>query len=104
MVQDKLQLFGRAAVALLLLILVCGCASSPVAPASPQVQPGAIYSEQVPITDYMRSQVGTPNELSPIAPAEARNIHKVGDHWYCEINGQARVFNPATSCWELQQK
>ena len=104
MVQDKLQLFGMAMLAPLLSILVSGCASSPVAPASPQIQPGAIYSEQVPITDYMRSQVGTPNELSPLAPAEARNIHKVGDRWYCDLNGQTRVFNPATSCWELGQK
>jgi hypothetical protein len=102
--QNSINLAKISLSTLLLLILAGGCASSSVAPASRQVQPGAVYSEQVPITDYMRSQVGTPNELSPIAPAEARNIRKVGNRWYCDLNGQVRVFNSATSCWELQQK
>ena len=56
--------------------------------------------EQPPMTDYMRSQVGTPNELSPLAPAEARNVHKEGGQWTCEINGQVMIYNDAASCWE----
>jgi hypothetical protein len=52
----------------------------------------------------MQSQVGTPNELSPLAPAEARKIQKVGNHWTCELNGQAMIFNDAASCWEPQRK
>ncbi len=104
MVQNKIQLFKMAMAALLSIILASGCASSPVVPAPTQVQPGAVYSEQVPITDYMRSQVGTPNELSPIAPAEARNIRKVGHDWCCDLNGQSMVFDSATSCWVPQKK
>lgn len=102
--QIKIHFSTMALMAALLTMLSSGCASSPVAPASSQVQPGAVYSEQVPITGYMRSQVGTPNELSPLAPAEARNVRKVGDRWFCDLNGQVRVFNSATSCWELPQK
>jgi hypothetical protein len=56
--------------------------------------------EQPPMTDYMRSQVGTPNELSPLAPAEARNVHKEGGQWTCELNGQVMVYNDAASRWE----
>ena len=102
--QIKIHFSAMALMAALLIILAIGCASSPAAPASPQGQAAGIYSEQVPITSYMRSQVGTPNELSPLAPAEARNVRKVGDRWFCDLNGQVRVFNNATSCWELQQK
>ncbi len=90
--------------ALLALVLASGLATGCAAPASRQPQASGIYVEQVPITSYMQSQVGTPNELSPIAPAEARNIRKVGGRWCCDLNGQARVFNGATSCWELLQK
>lgn len=56
--------------------------------------------EQPPPTSYMRSQVGTPNELSPLAPAEARNVHKEGGQWTCEINGQVMIYNDAASRWE----
>ena len=58
--------------------------------------------EQTPMTPYMRSAVGTPDELSPLAPAEARKVQKVGDHWTCEINGQPMVYNDAASRWEPQ--
>ena len=65
------------------------------AAAAPQI-------EQPPMTGYMRSVVGTPDELSPLAPAEAKNVRKVGNHWTCEINGQPLVYNEAASRWEPQ--
>ena len=100
----KIHLAGIARLVSLLTILGSGCASAPVAPPPSQTQPAGVFIEQVPITGYMRSQVGTPNELSPLAPAEARNVRKIGNHWCCDLNGQAMVFNSATSCWEPQQK
>jgi hypothetical protein len=60
--------------------------------------------EQSPMTPYMRSAVGTPDELSPLAPAEARNVKKIGDRWTCEINGQSMVYNDAASRWEPQSQ
>jgi hypothetical protein len=60
--------------------------------------------EQSPMTPYMRSAVGTPDELSPLAPAEARKVKKVGDRWTCEINGQPMVYNEAASRWEPQSQ
>jgi hypothetical protein len=60
--------------------------------------------EQPPMTSYMRSQVGTPDELSPLAPAEAKNVQKVGSQWTCEINGQPLVYNEASSRWEPQTR
>jgi len=60
--------------------------------------------EQLPMTSYMRSRVGTPDELSPLAPAEAQNVQKVGSQWTCEINGQPLVYNEATSRWEPQPR
>jgi hypothetical protein len=57
---------------------------------------------QPPKTSYMQSVVGTPNELSPLAPAEARNVRKVGNQWTCEINGQPMVYNEGSSRWEPQ--
>ena len=60
--------------------------------------------EQPPMTPYMQSTVGTPNELSPLAPAEARKVRKVGNQWTCEINGQPMVYNEAASRWEAKQK
>ncbi len=102
--QLKIRLSRMAAVAALLIITANGCTSSPVEPTASQAGPAGIYIEQVPITDYMRSQVGTPNELSPLAPAEARNVRKVGDHWVCDLNSRPLRFNGASSCWEPQQK
>jgi hypothetical protein len=58
--------------------------------------------EQPPMTPYMRGAVGTPDELSPLAPAEARRVRKVGNRWTCEINGQLMFYNDATSRWEPQ--
>ena len=60
--------------------------------------------EQPPRTSYMQSRVGTPDELSPIAPAEAKKVCKVGNQWTCEINGQPMVYNEATSRWEPKSK
>ena len=59
---------------------------------------------QPPQTPYMQSKVGTPDELSPIAPAEAKKVCKVGNQWTCEINGQPMVYNEAASRWEPKQK
>lgn len=103
-------------IALLLALLVLGgggCAStsssssstessSAAAPAGAPA--GAVKVEQAPITPYMRSQVGTPNELSPLAPAKARNVRKVGDKWLCDLNGQTMVFDSPSSCWAPHQK
>ena len=60
--------------------------------------------EQPPKTSYMQSTVGTPDELSPLAPAEARKVRKVGNQWTCEINGQPMVYNEAASRWEPQSQ
>jgi hypothetical protein len=106
----KISLAGTALAAALALILGMGsgCASGPAAPAVSQVQPaatpsGAIVIKQDPMTSYMQSQVGTPNELSPLAPAEATNVKKVGGRWTCDLNGRAMIFNGAASCWEPQR-
>ena len=60
--------------------------------------------EQPPKTSYMQSTVGTPDELSPLAPAEARNVRKVGNQWTCEVNGQPMVYNEGASRWEPKQR
>ena len=86
----KNNLAGMAVATSLLIMLASGCASSSTA--------------QQPPTGYMRSTVGTPNELSPMAPGQARNLRKVGDHWVCEVNGKTMVYNNAKSCWEPQLK
>ncbi len=57
-----------------------------------------------PATDYMKGAVGTPDELSPIAPAEARNIRKIGNRWTCEVHGQVMIYNAGTDRWEPGKK
>jgi hypothetical protein len=57
---------------------------------------------QPPQTSYMQSVVGTPDELSPLAPAEAREVKKIGGKWTCVLNGQPMVYNDAASRWEPQ--
>ncbi|MEJ2673280.1 MAG: hypothetical protein P8168_13985 [Deltaproteobacteria bacterium] len=84
------RLAGTALVASLLLILGTGCSSSS------QVQ-------QPPTTSYMRSQTGTSNELSPLAPPGASQVRKVGNHWTCRLHGHTLVYNSATSQWEPQK-
>jgi hypothetical protein len=94
-----------AVIGLLLIFWGSGCASSGGEQPSPQVQAtsAGIHVEQVPMTTYMRSQVGTPNELSPLAPAQARNIRKVGGQWLCDMNGQVYVFD-GVSNWVPQSQ
>jgi hypothetical protein len=79
-----------AGVVALLLMMGSGFAASEI------VQP--------PPTPYMQSKVGTPDELSPLAPAEAKKVRKVGNQWTCEVNGQPMVYNEAASRWEPKQK
>jgi hypothetical protein len=86
----KIYLAGMAGVVALLLMMGSGFAASEI------VQP--------PKTSYMQSKVGTPDELSPIAPAEAKKVCKVGNQWTCEINGQPMVYNEAASRWEPKQR
>jgi hypothetical protein len=107
---NKMRLASLIVAASLLLILGTGCASSSGGAASSPVQSTAssasgsgIYVKQVAITPYMRSQIGTPNEMSPLAPSQARNVRKVGDEWLCDINGQVYVYDGA-SRWEPQAK
>ena len=88
----KIKLYGMAAAASLLLVLTSGCASSE----APLPQP--------PKTSYMQSAVGTPNELSPLAPPEARNVRKVGNQWLCDVQGRVMVYNDAAGSWQPQQK
>ncbi len=101
--QIKIYLSVMALVASMLLILASGCASSSSSSPSSS-SPSLEQSEQSPMTDYMRSRVGTPDELSPIAPAEARNVRKVGNQWLYDLNGQVWVYNDASARWEPQQK
>jgi len=56
--------------------------------------------EQSPMTPYMRSAVGTPDELSPLAPVGGQNVRKVGNQWACEQNGRTMIYNDAASCWQ----
>jgi hypothetical protein len=98
----KINVFMMVVVVSWLIIAAAGCASSPAAPLASPAQPAVLRLQQPGMTDYMRSRVGTPEELSPLAPAEARNVRKVGDHWICEINGQTLVFDGAT--WVPQSK
>lgn len=90
--QLKINLFRMAIVAAMLIILASGCASS----SQELVQP--------PVTSHMKSAVGTPDEMSPLAPPEAKNIRKVGNQWRCDVNGQVKVYNAATGRWEPQTK
>jgi hypothetical protein len=86
----KIYLAGMAVAASLLIMGGIGCASPPVKQPEP--------------TSHMRKMVGTPNELSPLAPPGASHVKKVGNHWTCELNGRVMVYNDAASKWEPQQK
>ncbi len=100
--QVKIYLFVMAAATSLLLLGASGCASSssslPSSASSAVEQPA-----QLPMTDYMRSKVGTPEELSPIAPAEARTVRKVGNQWLYDLNGQVWVYDAGAARWEPQK-
>ncbi|MGA8571549.1 MAG: hypothetical protein ACLP7A_12855 [Desulfobaccales bacterium] len=84
--KSKILLSEMALAASMLLLLAGGCASS--------------SSGEPPMTSQMRGAVGTANEMSPVAPAEARNVRKVGNQWLCEVNGQTMVYNDASGNWE----
>ena len=88
--KSRIYLSGMAFAASMLLVLASGCASLSSSSSSPS------SFEQSPMTSHMKSAVGTPDELSPIAPAEARNVRKVGNQWMCDLNGQVMVYNDAT--------
>jgi hypothetical protein len=90
--QIKNYLPGMAVVVSRLLLLASGCASSPQ------------QLEQPTMTSHMKSAVGTSDELSPLAPPEAKNIRKVGNQWMCDMNGQVMRYNATTSLWETMKK
>ena len=56
--------------------------------------------QQPPKTSYMQSTVGTPDELSPVAPVGGQNVRKVGNQWMCELNGRVMIYNDAASSWQ----
>jgi hypothetical protein len=85
-VHVKIRLAVMAVAASSLLFLASGCASQPI--------------EQPKPTSYTKSTVGTPDEMCPLAPGEARNIRKVGNQWTCELHGQTMIYNDAASRWE----
>ncbi len=85
-------LSGLAIASLMFMILAVGCGSS----SQPLQQPS--------MTSHMKSAVGPSDELSPMAPPEAKNIRKVGNQWQCEINGKEMRYNPATAQWENMMK
>ena len=83
--QMKIHLSGMAVAAAMLMLLAGGCAST---------------LEQPAPTSQMKSAVGTSDELSPVAPGEAKNMRKVGNQWMCDMNGQVMVYNGASEKWE----
>ena len=85
----KINLPRMAVAASLLFVFAGGCASS---------------TETRPPTSYMQSAVGTPNEMSPLAPPEAKNVRKVGNNWLCEVNGRTMIYDSAAACWQPHQK
>ena len=88
----KIKLSRMAVAASLLLGLTSGCASSE----APLTQPSK--------TSYMPVPLAPPDEMSPLAPPEAKNVRKVGNHWLCDVNGRTMIYNDAAGCWQPQQK
>ena len=87
----KVYLAGMAVAASLLTILGSGCGSS-----------SAYKNPDVEATK--QRTLGTPDELSPLAPAGGKNVRKVGNQWTCEQNGRVMIYNDAASRWEPKQK
>jgi len=83
----KVYLAGMAVAASLLTILVSGCGSS-----------SAYKNPDVEATK--QRTMGTPDELSPLAPMGGQHVRKVGNHWTCEQNGRTMIYNDATSSWQ----
>ena len=84
----KIRLSGMTVAAALLVLLGSGCAEAPL--------------QQPQKTDYMKTQVGTTNELSPLAPVGGCDVRKVGNKWACDLNGQTLIYKDADSL--LEQK
>jgi hypothetical protein len=89
--QSKIYLAGMALAASLLIMWGIGCASS-----------SGYKNPDVEITK--QRTMGTPDELSPLAPVGATNVKKVGNQWTCEQNGRVMIYNEPASCWQPQQK
>ena len=87
----KNRLAGLAVAASLLAILGSGCGSS-----SGYKNPDVEATKQ--------RTLGTPDELSPLAPVGGEKVRKVGNQWTCEVNGRTMIYNDAASCWQAQQK
>lgn len=87
----KVHLAGMAAVASLLIVLGAGCASAP-------------EYKNPDVEATKQRTLGTPDEMSPQAPAGACNVQKVGNQWTCELNGKTMVYNGAANRWEARQK
>jgi hypothetical protein len=87
----KVYLGRMAVVAGLLTILGSGCGS-----------PSTYKNPDVEATK--QRTLGTPDELSPVAPVGGQKVRKVGDHWTCEQNGRVMIYNDAASCWEPKSK
>lgn len=83
----KVYLAGMAVAASLLTILGSGCASS-----STHTNPEVEATKQ--------RTLGTPDELSPLAPVGGKNLRKVGNQWTCEQNGRLMIYNDAASVWQ----
>jgi hypothetical protein len=88
---DKTRFAGLTMAALLLFILGSGCASS-----------SGYKNPEVEATK--QRTLGTPDELSPLAPVGGQNVRKVGNQWTCEVQGKTMVYNDAASCWEPQRR
>ena len=85
--QGKAYLAGMTVAALLVVCLGSGCASS-----SGYKNPDVEATKQ--------RTLGTPDELSPLAPVGGQNVRKVGNQWTCEQNGRTMIYNDAASCWQ----
>jgi len=90
--QGKINLAVLAVATSLMLGLAGGCA--------PKEHP----LHQQPATSHMKKAVGTPDELSPLAPGGARNVRKVGKHWLCDLDGKVMVYHEAAGRWEPQRR
>jgi len=87
----KAYLAGMAVIASLLTILGSGCTSS-----APYKNPDVEATKQ--------RTLGTPDELSPVAPVGGQKVRKVGNQWTCEQNGRLMIYDDAASCWQPQTK
>jgi hypothetical protein len=87
LMKGKKYLARTAMAAALVIGLGGGCA-----PASGYKNP------EVEATDQRTR--GTVDELSPLAPAGASNVKRVGNQWTCMQNGRMMIYDDAASCWK----